>query len=124
MTEPVRIPTAHSYSAAVNIGDLTLLGLHRGQGESFAAQLDDLFRRLQDTLARLDMSLADIVKVNVWLKNIKDLPEMETRFRSYFEEGKFPARMTSTTEFIDADCLVMIDGIAYRGGAGNPPDAC
>jgi|UPI0003A596F1 hypothetical protein len=34
----------------------------------------------------------------------------------YFEPNQFPARMTTTTtEFIDADCLLMIDGIAYRG---------
>jgi 2-iminobutanoate/2-iminopropanoate deaminase len=26
----------------------------------------------------------------------------------------FPARITSTTDFIDSDCLLMIDGIAYR----------
>jgi len=55
------------------------------------------------------------VKVNVYLKNIKDLPEMEQVFCEYFEMDKFPARMTSTTEFIDSDCLMMIDGIAYKG---------
>lgn len=49
----------------------------------------------------------------VWLKGIKDLPEMEKLFRNHFEEGRFPARMTATTEFIDADCLIMIDGVAY-----------
>ena len=51
---------------------------------------------------------------NVWLKHIEDLPEMEKRFCDYFEEGKFLARMTSTTEFIVDGCLLMIDGIAYR----------
>jgi 2-iminobutanoate/2-iminopropanoate deaminase len=40
---------------------------------------------------------------------------MERRFADYFEEGEYPARMTSTTEFIDDDCMMMIDGIAYRG---------
>jgi 2-iminobutanoate/2-iminopropanoate deaminase len=38
---------------------------------------------------------------------------MEKRFDNYFEKDKFPARMTSTTEFIDNDCLIMIDGVAY-----------
>lgn len=39
---------------------------------------------------------------------------MEKRFNNYFEKDKFPARMTSTTEFINDDCLLMIDRIAYR----------
>jgi 2-iminobutanoate/2-iminopropanoate deaminase len=56
--------------------------------------------------------LERVVKVNVFLKNIGDLPEMERVFSEYFENEKFPARITSTTEFIDSDCLMMIDGIA------------
>ena len=40
---------------------------------------------------------------------------MEKAFFDHFPEGGFPARMTSTTEFIDDDCLVMVEGIAYRG---------
>jgi len=71
------------------------------------------------TLAEFGLTLAHLVKVNVWLKQIDDLPEMEKRFRDYFAENAFPARMTSTTEFIDADCLLMIDGIAYRAPAGK-----
>ena len=59
--------------------------------------------------------MESIVKVNVWLKDINDLPAMEKIFFDYFEEGKYPARMTSTTEFIVEGCMVMIDGIAYRG---------
>jgi 2-iminobutanoate/2-iminopropanoate deaminase len=58
---------------------------------------------------------AHLVKVYVWLEQIKDMPEMEKRFRHYFGEGAFPTRMTATTAFIDGDCMVMIDGVAYRG---------
>jgi 2-iminobutanoate/2-iminopropanoate deaminase len=39
---------------------------------------------------------------------------MEKGFHQYFKSGQFPARMTATTQFIDADCLLMIDGIAYK----------
>ena len=62
------------------------------------------------------MTLACLVKVNVWLKDVQDLPEMEKLFHRYFELGTFPARMTATTQFIDADCRVMIDGVAYTQG--------
>jgi len=114
MTELRRITTPYSYSAAVAAGDFVFFGLHRGFGNDFTAQFDDTFKNIAKTLAKFDLTLAHVVKVNVWLKNIKDLPEMEKRFNNYFEKGKFPARMTATTEFIDDDCLLMIDGIAYR----------
>ena len=114
MTELGRIDTPYSYSEAVTAGDFVFLGLHRGSGDDFATQFDDTFGHLRKTLAEFDMTLTHLVKFNVWLKHIKDLPEMEKRFNDYFEKDSFPARMTSTTEFIDDDCLLMIDGIAYR----------
>ena len=114
MTELNRITTPYSYSLAVGAGDLIFLGLHRGAGNNFKTQFDNTFLLLKKTLAEYDLTLAHLVKVNVWLKYIEDLPEMEKRFGNYFEKDKFPARMTATTKFIDDDCLLMIDGTAYR----------
>ncbi|MHB9863722.1 RidA family protein [Streptomyces sp. YIM S03343] len=110
-----RTPTPYSYSSAVAAGDFVFLGLHRGFGTDFTEQLDDALDRLDQTLGGHGLPLADLVKVNVWLKNIDDLPTMERHFDHRFPPGGFPARMTATTEFVDADCLVMIDGVAYRG---------
>jgi len=115
MIEPARIATPWSYSLAVEAGNTVYLGLHRGRGNDLATQLDKTFAFIDETLRKLGLTRADLVKVSVWLKNIKDLPVMEKRFFDYFEKDKFPARMTSTTEFID-DCLVMVDGVAYRKG--------
>ena len=114
MAEIKRIATPYSYSLAVAVGDFIFLGIHRGGGDDFATQFDNTFQHLASTLAQFGLTLAHLVKVNVWLKYIADLPEMEKRFHNHFEKGKFPARMTSTTEFIDDDCLLMIDGIAHR----------
>lgn len=108
------IPTPFSYSQAVAAGNFVFLGLHCGEGDDFVTQFDNTFEHLKQTLAEFDLTLADLVKVNVWLENIADLPEMEKRFFNYFEKGHCPARMTSTTEFIDEGRLIMIDGIAYR----------
>jgi 2-iminobutanoate/2-iminopropanoate deaminase len=114
MKELRRIITPFSYSAAVEAGDFVFLGLHRGFGPDFATQFEGVFNSMRSDLAKFGLDLADLVKVNVWLKHIQDLPEMEKRFCDYFEKDKYPARMTSTTEFIDEDCLIMIDGTAYR----------
>lgn len=110
-----RISTPFSYSSAVVAGDSVYLGLHRGFGDSFTDQIHDTFVHLKKTLIQVDVPLENIVKVNVYLKHITDLPEMERVFSEYFEKDKFPARMTSTSEFIDSDCLMMIDGVAYKG---------
>jgi 2-iminobutanoate/2-iminopropanoate deaminase len=114
MTTVKHLPTPFSYSAAVGAGDYVFLGLHRGFGQDFTAQFHDTFKNLKNTLAEFDLTLADIVKVNMWLKNIDDIRIYEKLFGEYFEKDKFPARMGATTQFIDADCLLMIDGVAYR----------
>ncbi len=118
MAETKRITTPYSYSLAVAAGDFVFLGLHRGSGDDFTTQFDNTCAYMQKTLAEFGLTLADLVKVNVWLKHIKDLPEMEKRFCNYFEQDRYPARMTSTTEFIDDDCLLMIEGTAYRKSGG------
>lgn len=117
-----RIPTPFSYASAVVAGEYVFLGLHRGFGETFTEQHEDVFKHLEKTLADLELTLAHLVKVNVWLKDIKDLPEMERLFNNHFAKDEFPARMTATTEFIDDDCLIMIDGIAYKANAGGRDD--
>ena len=114
MSSMTRIAAPYSYSLAVVAGDFVFLGLHRGFGDDFSTQFEGVFEGLKKTLAEVGLTLESLVKVNVWLKNIGDLPEMEKRFSNYFEKNRFPARMTSTTEFIDADCLLMIEGVAYR----------
>ena len=115
MSNIKRIPTPYSYSSAVVAGDHIFLALHRGFGNQFADQFKGTMEGIIRTLSELDLTLENLVKVNVWLKEIHDLPEMEKGFHQYFESDQFPARMTATTQFIDADCLLMIDGIAYKG---------
>jgi 2-iminobutanoate/2-iminopropanoate deaminase len=114
MTQVKRITTNFSFSTAVGAGDYVFVGHHRGFGDGFTAQFDDMFSRLKKTLAEFGLTPENLTHVNVRLKNIKDLPEMEKRFNNYFKKDSFPARMTTTTNFIDNDCLLMIDGIAYR----------
>jgi len=114
MTELKRVPTPWSYSLAVAAGDFVFLAMHRGWGDDFTTQFHDAFARLKKTLAEFDLTLAHLVTVDVRLKHIEDVRVYEKLFRNYFEKDKYPARMGSTTEFVDDDCLLMIDGIAYR----------
>ncbi len=112
MADTQWVPTPYSYSAAVKAGEYVFLGLHHGFGKSFTGQIDGALAEMKETLAGL--GLKTLVKLQVWLKNVEDLPQMEKIVAGYFE----PGRMTATTQFIDADCLVMIEGIAYTGRGG------
>ena len=116
MSEIKRVPTPFSYSAAVAAGDYVFLSLHRGWGDDFTAQFHDAFSRLKKTLKEFDLTLADLAKVDVWLKNVEDVRVYEKLFRDYFEKDRYPARMGATTEFVDDDCLFMISGVACRKG--------
>ena len=73
MTELRRISTPHTYAAAVEAGDFVFLGLTRGFGADFTAQINSTFINLQKTLEALNLNLSNLVKVNVWLKHIEDL---------------------------------------------------
>lgn len=114
MSEIKYIRTPYSYSQAAGAGEYVFLGMHRGFGDDFTTQFHETFSRLKKTLSEFDLTLVDLVKVNVWLKNIEDVRVYEKLFNDYFEKGRFPARIGATTEFVDEDCLLMIDGIAYR----------
>jgi 2-iminobutanoate/2-iminopropanoate deaminase len=114
MADLKRVTTPFSYSLAVAAGDYIFLAMHRGWGDDFTTQFNDTLRRMKKTLAEFDLTLAHLVKINVWLKNVEDIRIYEKLFRNYFEQDKYPARMGATTEFIDDDCLLMIEGIAFR----------
>lgn len=113
MSKIKHIPTPFSYSSVVVAGDYAFLSLHRGFGDGFEKQCNGALLEIKKTLEGIDLPLSSVVKVTVWLKNIQDLPTMEKLFLDYFEPTKCPARMTATTEFIDSDCLVMVEGIAF-----------
>jgi len=119
MADIKRLPTQFSYSAAVAAGDFVFLSFHRGWGDGFTAQFHDTFARLTKTLAEFDLTLADLVQVQIRFRNVADVAVYEQLFKQYFEKDKFPARSGGSSEFYDADCLVMISGIAYRGHHGR-----
>jgi 2-iminobutanoate/2-iminopropanoate deaminase len=55
----------------------------------------------------------DIVQINLYLKDINDFRPARDVFYKYFRNGS-PARMTTTTDFVDSKCLCMVDAIAYK----------
>ena len=81
--------------------------------DTVEAQTEQCFKNLERVLVTAGATLDDIVKTTVYLRDIGDFSKMREVYHRQFKKG-YPARMTATTDFIDDDCLVMIEVVAYR----------
>ena len=102
--------------SCVIAGDFIFLAHHAGgfEKKDITHQMRAAFESLKKTLAQCDASLNDMVQIHLYLKDLNDFDKARKVFFEYFDSGSFPARMTSTSSFLDSECLCMIDGTAYR----------
>ena len=109
----------YAYSEVVAAGEWIYLTFCVGNvGQSTEAQVHGALDNMEARLALVGLTLADVVKVDVLMRDPWDIPTMEKVFRERFH-GRYPARKTIATEFAHrggTDGLhVQIDAIAYRG---------
>lgn len=69
------------------------------------------FKNLEGALGEINLSLKNLLKVTVILKNISDFHSMHKAWQQIFQSD-YPVRTTLTSDFIDDDCLVQIDAVA------------
>lgn len=102
--------------SCVIAGDYIYLAHHAGGFEKrdIKYQMRAVFERVKNTLATAGATLDDMVQIHLYLYNLSDFEGAIEVFNEYFSEDGFPARMTSTSEFLDKECLCMIDGVAYK----------
>lgn len=102
--------------SCVIAGDYIYLAHHAGGFEKrdIKYQMRAVFEKVKNTLAATDATLDDMVQIHLYLYSLSDFDGAIEVFNEYFDEGCFPARMTSTSEFLDKECLCMIDGVAYK----------
>lgn len=103
-------------ASCVHAGDFIYLSHHAGgfDKNDVAYQTRKTFENMQQTLDQAGASLKDIVQLNLYLKDIKDLRFACDVFTEYFGTD-VPARMTTATDFFDDTCLCMMDAVAYIG---------
>ena len=108
-------------ASCVVAGDTIYLAHHAGGHDKpdVEYQMRASFERMKQTLASVGATLDDMVQINLYLKNIEDFPKARDVFREYFSKDAMPARMSTTTAFVDPWCLCMLDGVAYRPGGGR-----
>jgi 2-iminobutanoate/2-iminopropanoate deaminase len=113
-------PPGGAYSQAIAAGDLVFLA---GQGpftpagdkidEPFGDAARQAFANLAAVAAAAGGSLADAVRVGVYLRSMDDFPEMNEVYREFFPEP-LPARTTIQTDLpgfsIDVDAILSLSG--------------
>jgi enamine deaminase RidA (YjgF/YER057c/UK114 family) len=108
-----------AHAGYVVAGDYVFLCYCVGNvGKSVEEQINGALNLMEERLAKVDLKLSDVVKLDILLRDVWNIPIMEKVFKERFK-GAYPARKTISTDFAHVggpDGLhVQIDGIAYRG---------
>ncbi len=121
MSEVIRggVNEEWAYSEYVVAGDFVFLGFCVGNvGKSVEEQVHGALDDMEARLAKVNLTLNDVVKVDILLRDVWNIPVMEKVFKERFK-GVYPARKTVGTDFAHVggpDGLqVQIDAIAYQG---------
>jgi 2-iminobutanoate/2-iminopropanoate deaminase len=76
-------------------------------------QARQVLLNIKSVLAELDLSFGNIVKVTVFLKNMKDFAAVSLVYEEFFGEHK-PARSTVEVAALPKDALIEIEVIASK----------
>ena len=111
-----------TYSQAVRVGDTVYLSGQIGLDphsmqmlEGIDAQIVRVFDSLQAVAEAAGGSLADVVKLNVFLTDLANFAKVNEVMARYFSQP-FPARAAVGVKELPRGALVEADGIMFLGG--------
>ena len=82
--------------------------------ENFDVQVKQVLENLKAIIVDSDSKLSDVVKLNVYLKNLADFQSVNDVMSTVFDEP-YPARAAVEVSRLPKDVLVEIDAIVYIG---------
>lgn len=109
-----------SFSSCVVAGDFVFTSHTSGYDrennrwpETIEEQTAQCCLNLKRILASANVALDVVVKVTLLLKRAEDFRRIKDVYRRQFTEG-YPARTGVITEFLDPECLIQLDAVAYK----------
>ncbi len=84
-------------------------------------QAEQCLKNIKVILESIDHTLEDVVKVNLFLKNIADIDAVDEVYKTFFPKG-IPARRTVGVSDLPKDALIQIDVVASNA-EGTPRTA-
>jgi len=112
--ERIVIPPYDEYDLSTFVidGNTVYIGHLGAGGSNFKDQLENLFIKLKKYLNEINLELDNVAKLTVILKNIDDFKEMHKIWCKYFNEDNYPVRVVITSDFVNPNCLVQVEGTA------------
>ncbi|TQR18757.1 RidA family protein [Psychrobacillus soli] len=84
-------------------------------------QAEQCLKNIKAIVESIDHVMDDVVKVNIFLKNIADIDAVDEAYKTFFPGG-VPARRTVGVSALPQDALIQIDAIVSNA-EGTPPKA-
>ena len=84
-------------------------------------QVRQCLQNIKSIVESVNHAMADVVKVNIALKNIQDIEAVDDIYLSFFPDG-IPARRTIGVSALPGGSLIQIDAVVSNPG-GTPPNA-
>ena len=92
-------------------------------------QAGQCFKNIKAILESIDVPIDDIVKINIFLKNLSDIEAVNEVYSTFFPDSAIaraaayvPARTTVAASALPMDALVQIEAVVSHGD-GTPPQA-
>ena len=82
--------------------------------ENIDEQIEQAFKNLKNIILEADSNLSDIVKLNVYLKNMEHFPKVNAHMEKIFCQP-FPARAAVEVSRLPKDVLIEVDAILVTG---------
>ena len=82
------------------------------KSKNIKGQTKQVLKNITAILKKENLTLNNIIKCDVYLKNIKDYNEFNKIYKDYFKEYKFPARVLVEVSNLPKDALIEISAIA------------
>jgi len=84
-------------------------------------QAAQCLKNIKAIIESIDHIMEDVVKVNIFIKNIADISAVDEAYKTFFPGG-VPARSVIGVSAIEGDALVQIDAVVSNA-EGTPPQA-
>lgn len=114
-------PTTRPFSPAVRVGKLLFLAGQMGTAPSaaggvvpggIAAETRQAMDNIKDVLAKVGSSMDRVVKCTVFLADMKEWEAMNEVYKTYFSNGRYPARSAFGASGLALNGRVEIECIA------------
>ncbi|WP_432352953.1 RidA family protein [Sporosarcina sp. A2] len=84
-------------------------------------QAEQCLKNIKSIVESIDHAMEDVVKVNIFVKNIVDMDAVDEAYKTFFTGG-VPARRTVGVSALPHDALIQIDAVVSNA-EGTPPKA-